>query len=385
MAKEQLFDNGILDETISLDEEGNVIENTNGTQEDTNIPPVIAEGNIEIDDQGNVVEYDDDGKAIVPPAVETPDKSTEDKSKSGTTGDPSSNNDDSTNSAFAPFAKVLKEEGILPGLEITEETVYDAEFLRKSIDEQVKKNEFKDLNQDQKNVIDIMRANGDVSAYLEGYQKQRQTSADFSEITEDNAEAFLKEYWAARGLKQNEVDKVVDVAVINGKALEEAKSLEPDYKQHLEQNKTKQVENAKAQRDQEDLDSKAQTTQYKEYIDSIPEFIKGAKMEQSVKDEIYKLGTQAEITPESNGNKVTALQQAFLEDPIGTEAKLNYLYFVTGKLKNMDNLSYSKTAGSSALKELDEAIEQDRATGNSGSSKPDNNKNKSSITSAKFS
>jgi len=394
MAKETLFENGIFDnaEDLLIDDEGNVIEDTT-EKETTNKESDLDSDEILIDDFGNIITLDEDGKEILNPDSDEKEEDSEDddsekdkekdknKSKSGNTGDPDSTID--FTSTFAPFAKVLKEEGILPDLEITEETELNAEFFVKAVKEQVAKNEFKDLNEDAKNVLKIIRSGGDITSYLETYKKGQDADTNFAVISEDNAEAFLKEYWSARGLKDTEIDKIVDVAVINGKVLEEAKSLETAYKELLTEDKKKKVESTEAARKANQDSLAEESTKYRSLINSKDEIIKGAKLDQSVKDQIFKLGTQAVTT--KAGEKVTAIQKAFIEEPLETEAKLNYLYIVTNGFKDMGNLSYSKTAKTTALKDLDAAIQQDKESSKSGTSKKDNNSNKPSITSASFS
>lgn len=394
MAKETLFENGIFDnaEDLLIDDEGNVIKDTT-EKETTNKESDLDSDEILIDDFGNIITLDEDGKEILNPDSDEKEEDSEDddsekdkekdknKSKSGNTGDPDSTID--FTSTFAPFAKVLKEEGILPDLEITEETELNAEFFVKAVKEQVAKNEFKDLNEDAKNVLKIIRSGGDITSYLETYKKGQDADTNFAVISEDNAEAFLKEYWSARGLKDTEIDKIVDVAVINGKVLEEAKSLETAYKELLTEDKKKKVESTEAARKANQDSLAEESTKYRSLINSKDEIIKGAKLDQSVKDQIFKLGTQAVTT--KAGEKVTAIQKAFIEEPLETEAKLNYLYIVTNGFKDMGNLSYSKTAKTTALKDLDAAIQQDKESSKSGTSKKDNNSNKPSITSASFS
>ena len=394
MAKDTLFENGILDndEGLLVDDEGNVIEDTSEEKEKdkkTDIPSDVDPNEILVDDFGNVITLDEDGNEIPNPDLDDEDDSEEDKdedkdkekTKSGTKGHPDSTID--STSTFAPFAKVLKEEGILPDLEITEDTELNAEFFVKAVKEQVAKNEFKDLNEDAQNVLKIIRSGGDITSYLETYKKGQDADTNFAVISEDNAEAFLKEYWSARGLKDTEIDKIVDVAVINGKALEEAKSLETAYKELLTADKKKKVESTEAARKANQDSIAEQTTKYQALVNSKDEIIKGAKLDQSVKDQMFKLGTQAVLT--KSGEKVTAIQKAFIEEPLETESKLNYLYIITNGFKDMGNLSYSKTAKTSALKDLDAAIKQEKETSKSGSSKKDNNSNKPSIISSNFS
>jgi hypothetical protein len=82
------------------------------------------------------------------------------------------------------------------------------------------------------------------------------------------------------------------------------------------------------------------------------------------------------------------MQKFISDDPIKAEAKLNYLYLITDGFDDdkMKNLTYSKAAKSSAIKELERQLEQEKNLSKGASSPKTGNKNnkKPSILDANF-
>lgn len=373
MAKEQLFDDDIL-----LDNEGNVIENGNENENDE--PTDIDTDDLMVDEKGNVLGKD--GKPIEEPSEED-DKEDEgdnekDKDKKSGNEDPAST-EDRTTDTLPPFAKALKEAGVLPDFDINEEGV-TAEALIEAVREQVKKNELSDLDDNQRELLGIIRSGGDVSKYLDYYQKGVQAKEQFKEITNDNAEAFTREYFTMKGLSQEEIDDIIDDRVINGTLLEKAKRDKEPYNKLLEDKRKEELTRTEQQKLKEQKEIEENLGAYKKIIDSADEFIKGTKLTQAQKEKIYDLGTKPVTT--KDGQPMTALQKAMVDDPLGMEAKLNYLYLVTDGFKKMDNLSYSKTSKTTAIQELEEKLEQERNRGKGLSSPKNKTNNKPSILSA---
>lgn len=361
---EDLFEKEIL-----IDDEGNVIEEGSASEKDTDKEKKLESNEYEVDDQGRLL--DENGKLIENTEEDTGDKN-----------EPASAS--STTNTLPPFAKALKEAGVLPDLEFENDEDYTAENLINAVRNQIKKSEFSDLNKEQKELLEIMRSGGDVGKYLEYHHTGTQAKERFKEITEDNAEDFTRQYYKLKGLSNEEIDDIIDERTINSSLKEKAEKLKDSYDSIIEQKKQEQVELSKQK--QQELEQQAQETlqNYRKTIDSTDEFIKGHKLSKDIKDKIYELGTKP--VSDKQGNQMTALQKFISDDPIQAEAKLNYLYLITDGFTKMDNITYSKTAKSTAVRELQERLEQEQQSRQGGSSPKLGGKNnkKPSILDAKF-
>lgn len=367
-------ENKLFDDSIFIDNEGNVIEQTEQIEQVDQKQIEIEEGEILLNAEGQVI--DNEGKVI--------DKhvSTEASDNTENQEDPASTNSNK-NSTLPPFAKSLKEAGILPDFELEEGQELTAETLVEAVREQIKKSEYSDLTEEQRDILEIMRSGGDVQEYLKYHQKEETVQKQFDVITDANAEEFTKKYYKLKGLSDEEITDIIDERVINGTLKERAENLKPSYNKILKEEKKKQVELSKQREAQIQKEIEQNLNNFKELINTTDELIKGHKLTQSVKDKVYDLGTKPVET--KNGEPVTALQKAYQEDPLGTEFKLNYLYLITDGFTKMENLSSSKSSKSTALQELNERLEQERRmSGGMRSSASNNNNNKPSILDAKF-
>jgi hypothetical protein len=197
-----------------------------------------------------IKEVDDDEFTIDVDIEEDLKDTTENKNIKDKSGESTANDSDkdSTNT-LSPFAQTLKEEGVLPDLNLKDEDGNDIELtgevLINAVKEQIKKSEFADLNQDQKNILEIIRSGGDVSSYLNLHKKQIDSSEKYSEINDENAEEFAREYFAMKGLSKEEIDDNIDDMTINNTLVDRMKKYKPNYDKAVEDNKKASVEAAK--------------------------------------------------------------------------------------------------------------------------------------------
>lgn len=365
-------DNELEQEIEFIDDEvEDTLEIDSDNDKDTNKPSTTVEDDnvIELDMEDDVDEDDDKDK--------DDNKSVEGSKKT---------NKDSTNT-FIPFAQTLKEEGVLSDLSFKDEEGNDieditGEVLVNAIRNEIKKNEYADLNEDQKNILEITRNGGDVSKYLEVYQSEKNSEEQFQEITEDNAEAFTRELLKLEGTNPNRIEDIIDDRTINGTLLEKAKKEKNYFKELINKNKQKEVEVSKQQSQVQKEAQEKQLNEFKELVEKTETIIKGETLNKTTREKIFNLATQS-AGVDKNGNPITAFQKSYMENPNDMEIKLNYLYAVTDGFTKMENLSRSDKAKTKAIQDLDKKLQQERnnMVGKTSTGKTNNN-NKPDILSA---
>ena len=314
-----------------------------------------------------------------------PDKE-KDTSKSAKSASQSSS-EDSTNTLI-PFANALKEEGILSDLDFLtneegEDVEITGELLVEAVRKEIKKNEYADLDEDAKNILDIVRAGGDVSAYLTNYNERQQSAENFSTITEENAEEFTRKLLKLEGLSDARIDEMIDDRTINNTLVSRAQKDLPTYKKLLDDNAKASIQAAKAKEEADEQAYEQSLNNFKEHIESQDEIIKGQKLNKSVREKIYNLATQP-VGVDKQGNPVTAFQKTYSEKPLETETVINYLYLLTDGFTKLEKLSSSTNSTSTALRELNNKLDQEKnnVAGIKSGTQNNNNNNKPDILSA---
>ena len=363
---ELMDDIELVDDTIDIDNIDNDNDNDND-KKSTSDEDLIDLDDVSTDDDNN----DDDDNNL-------------DKSAKSTQ---STSNKDSTDT-LVPLAKALKEEGVLSDSSFKDAEGNDieitGELLVEAVRDQIKASEYADLNEDQKNLLELMRSNGDVKSYLELYQNKQNSEAQFAEITEDNAEEFTRSLLQLEGLSKERIEDIIDDRTINGTLVSKAKADKPNYDKLLENNKKAQVEAAKAQQKDQEKQRTENLKKFQDFVSSTESLIEGVNLTPAKREKLFKLSTEA-VGTDQNGNPQTAFQKAYAEDPYKVEMVLNQILDLTDNFKNLKNLTYSKASKSKALDELNTKLAQEKAgiqTNKFGSADNKNNDNKPNILSA---
>lgn len=359
---ELMDDIEFVDDTIDVD---------NDLKDDKNKDTSIDEDQIDIDEIKDTESDDDD-------LDDDDNKSDKDTRKSS--------NKDSTNTLI-PFAKTLKEEGVLSDLNFQDEEGNDieitGELLVEAVRKQIKENEFSDLKEDEKNILELMRNGGNVKDYLELYQNGKDNGTNFAEINEDNAEDFTRTLLQLEGLSKSRIEDIIDDRTINGTLVSKAQADKPNYDQLLDQSKKTKVEAAKEQQKNQEKELNDNVKKFQDFVSSTESLIEGVKITPQKREKLFKLSTDA-VGKDNNGNPQTAFQKAYSEDPYKVELFLNHMLDLTDNFKNLKNISYTKASKSKALEELNTKLAQEKQGVNSNKigSNNTNNNNKPNILSA---
>ena len=261
-----------------------------------------------------------------------------------------------TSSLLFSFASTLVEEGALPSLDLENANIESTEDLVEAMKAEIKAKEFSDLTELQREALVAMR-NG---IPAESFIKNKRAVSELTSLSDNDLEqdleirkALIKKDFLSKGYSSERADKFTQRSIDLGEDLEDAKEalhsqkrlLKSELDSQLEQNKIKQKEQ-EAQY-QKQLDSLRETV-YNEESEIIP----GMKFNKRIADQVYS--SMTEVVDEVDGQKINKIMKARMEDPVGFEHKLHYLFNITKGFKDFSKLT--KTAKTAAVKSFEEKL-----------------------------
>lgn len=328
-----------IPETQPLVEEEEVLTNTEKKEE----VPVTSE-KIIVDDESQEVVDEDEEKAL---------KEKDEKPESPANSD----------EVFKPLAEFLKEQGFFPNLN---KEIKSAEDLAAAFQEEIKRNEFATLNEEQKAYLEALKD----GVPDELYRTHQQTSTVFKSVTdevleqdEDIRKQLIIQDLIHSGLSPERAERQYQRIFDIGDSFEEAKTArenlikkeEQEYKESVQQAKQREIEFRKAQEKQlEDL--KATVYKQEKLFDTF-------NVTDGLKNKVYETMTKVVAYTEDK-QPLNELMKHRMEDPIGFETKLYYLYTLTDGFKNINKFITKST--SSAAKKLRDAVNASTLIRNGG-------------------
>lgn len=247
--------------------------------------------------------------------------------------DPANSSDENI---FKSFAGFLKDQGLL-SVEFNADEIQDDDTFADLMKKQVKANEYADLTESQKFYLDNLRE-GIPEQVVQTYLK---VNNDINSITEDdireNSEIRksliveglkLKGFDESYALKQynrvSAANEDVDEAIAMQKIIRQSQDdWFKDEKVKVEEQKRLQQEATQKQLD--DLKNSVYNT--KNFLETIP-------VTKGIQDKVYSLMTKP-VGYTEEGKPINALMKAQLEDPIGYQTKLYYLFEITNGFKDL--------------------------------------------------
>lgn len=285
-----------------------------------------------------------------------------------------------SSSPITSLTSALYEEGVLASL--TEEEIAEiksGEDLLKVIKEQIRNNEFSDLNEDQKEYLKALR-NG---VPEEDFRTLKQQVSQISSLKVDDLKgeesselrmAILKQDFLSRGFDEADATKHAKRSVDLGEDEEDAAKALVRI-QATEKAKLKQLaEEAEARKKAEEEASKSKVNSIKEKITNTQEIIPGVKFNARTKDKVFELMTKT-VDHDKNNNPVNAVVKEMISNP-DYLIKLYYLHHVTDGLKDWSKV---KSGGKTeAVERLENTLREQDAkitTGASTRARGSNNSN----------
>lgn len=254
---------------------------------------------------------------------------------------------------YSSLASALAEEGIISSLD---DPIKSPEDLFNVIKNEIKKNEFSDLTEDQKEYLVALRAGVPVEEYKQTKSfesKLEQLTEEDLESSEELRKSIIIQDYMNQGMSQEKSEKLAQRAIDLSEDLNEAKEALGSIKQFTKAQLQKRIEDNKAREAQMLKKQQDDLKALKKQVDSLKEVIPGVQVNEKVKNQIYDSMTKT-VGKTPDGKPLNALTKARMENPSDFTIKLHYLFNVTNGFKNFDKIV--KTSKSKAVKELDDLL-----------------------------
>ena len=246
-------------------------------------------------------------------------------------------------SPLAPYAKLLVEEGVFQSSDIekwdgTAEGFVSLEMSK--LEEWKEDYKTNTLHPRLKWLQDNLEDGVPLKTLLDLDEKSTTLESITPELLEDNGEiqknvarAYFKRTTSFSDIKiEKEIKKLEDADELRDESkefFEELKGLDKKDKEQFALDAKKQREDAiKAQN--ETLKT------FKTTLEKTEEVVTGLKVNQIMRDKIYKSLTTVVEVDETSGTPLNKIAKARMQDPINFEIKLAYLFEVTDGFKNWD-------------------------------------------------
>jgi len=267
---------------------------------------------------------------------------------------------DTTSSLFTPIAKLLQEEGIAPNFKLDE---FDGtpEGLIKVIQNEIEVgiNAFKETNLDPR--VKWLQDNLEQGVPLEELLAIDKQAVQLDKITEDvlsqdisrQKDIVRQFYKETTRFDDSYIDKTISRLEATDDLLDESKTMLEGLKGINQQRQIQMAEQAKLQAENVKKQQEETLKTFKTTLDKTDEIISGVKINSMMRDKIYKTMTTPVAIDENTGMPLNKITKARMEDPIGFEIKLAYLYEATDGFKDW---SVFGTAGKKkAFQEFEDA------------------------------
>ncbi len=304
-----------------------------------------------------------------PEGPETDEKETEGKEVTGENkpseggASPSPSNNDFVSS----FASALHKDGVITGLDDEKLKGIDSlSKLTEAIRDTIKENEFSDLDDKGKKVLEAIRNGVPIESIAKHHNTEIQleqfTEDKFTESPEDTEDVleYKKEVrrniifndMRVRGYTEDQAKRKVDASIASGDDVEDAKIAIENLRKVASEKKQHEFENA--QRQKEEYEQRR--NELKEDILKTEEIIPGLKVSDSVRKQIAEALTVPTGRTE-DGRLRTVVSDKRSENPTSFDTKLNY-FIALGLFDEKPDLSvFSGQKITSAVKELEKNLD----------------------------
>lgn len=274
---------------------------------------------------------------------------------------------DSKGSPSSPLltslAQTLLDEGVLAGLEPDKVAVKDAKELVDLIRQQIKDNEFADLNDYQKQYLEAIRA-GVPAEFAAQTTNNLMTYSSIEETdieAEDEEGASLRKQvlineFLAKGFAQDKAQKLAQRSIDLGEDVEDAKQA----LQSLKELELKRLKNATSEATQtkEQLAKKAQEEKeaLKTKVLETDEFVKGVKVNSTTKEKVYETLTKV-VDYDKAGRPLNAMMKDRSENSSDFDIRMAYWYHITNGFKSVNKVAAVKNT--KAIDELEKKLKSE--------------------------
>lgn len=248
-----------------------------------------------------------------------------------------------SSSPLTPYAKLLKEEGILPNMDL-EKFDGTADSLKQAMVEEIigAVEYYKDSLPDRvKNLIN----NYEEGVPLEKLLNIDKDEVEFESISEDSIkeDVTLQKRMVENYLKKTskfsdkKIKTMIQYYEDSGELETEALSATEELKELVGKEREESVKEAKLQQQRAQEKSQQDLADLNKKIQGMDEIIPGMKVNTKVKNDLVKSLTTP-VGKDMNGNPVNRIVAARMENPIDFEIKLHYLFEITKGFKDFSKL-----------------------------------------------
>lgn len=255
---------------------------------------------------------------------------------------------------YMSLADVLKEKGFFGELDTTKIT--SADELASAFKNEIKKNEYADLNERQIRVLEAMRDGVPEDVIVSEEQELENIMSITDKHVDENEDLsyrLIMNDLMLKGLSQSKAQKMYDMYLDEGEDKREAREALRNL-----QDKTRGKYEEKTLHRKQERESKIK--QADEFFEKVTDKIKDTesflgsyKVTDLLKDKVIA-NMSKPIGVDSNGVAYNALMKAKTEDPIDFESKLYYLFTITNGFKDLS--AFEKRATSKAVRELENKL-----------------------------
>jgi hypothetical protein len=300
-----------------------------------------------------------------------PDKVVDDKDKDPDDGDEQDQDDDASSSnIYSSFASVLNEQGLLPSLDLENNTIDNIEGLTEAFKSELS-------NQAKNYIVDKIGAEGyeslEKGVSLSEYQQYQDDTNVLDSISDESldddielAKKIILQDYNSQGISEDKALRFLkrSIEIGDDAVLEDAKqsleSLKVVQSKKLDvlkqENASRLVEQ---QEQQEKIDNDLKNSIYTK-----EEIIKGVVLNKSVQDKIYNSITKVVSTDPNTGILENQLMKDRRESPIEFDTKLYYLYELTNGFQDFSKLVTKSKSKASA--QLEKTLRSNKSFDDSG-------------------
>ena len=267
-----------------------------------------------------------------------------------------------TNNFYSSIAKALKEDGVFPDLDDeTADSIKEAEDFAEAIEKQIQAR----LDEKQKRIDAALNA-GVEDTTIKQYEN---TLAYLDTITEEalNAEGeqgetlrkqLIYQDLLNRGYDKEEAQEELKDIFDNGSDLRKAKRALASNKDFFRKGYQKIIDDAKAEKENEEKERKEQTAALKKSILEDKKVFGEIQLDKATRQKVFDNISKPTYRDKETGELFTALQKYEMDNKVDFIKNVGLLFTLTDGFKNLDKLVQGKvkTEVKKGLRELEHTL-----------------------------
>jgi len=266
---------------------------------------------------------------------------------------------------FKTLAATLKEEGFFGNLDDLDK-ITDVNALADAFRKEIKANEYSDLNDTQKRVLEAFRT----GVPAEDVIRHEQTAAQFNSIKEEdlvNNDELRKQIilsdLQAKGVSEKRAMLMYEAMYDKGEDIEEAKVSLDSLKEAEAKAFEQYVQERKAEAEKQKQAKLEEFNKLKSSIEETDKFLGETPISETMRENVLK-AMSVPVTYLDDGTPVNKLMKARMDDPVAFEKNLYYLFELTNGFKDLKLIT--KKVNSKVSKKLSETIKNSTYVKDSG-------------------